>query len=171
VLLPVCLRRYVLPAVEDVCRAHGSAAGRDASASSSGDAASVPPRALVLKHCLRDEYDDLTDIARLYRIKARFQRRLEQAISARCALRWRIWLTQPPIPPLPRRLRLRLRAWWAARWLIRGAGATRRVCMQPSSALGARGAAQTTDDVMPRHVLDRLSVGSASVRVFACLQQ
>ena len=75
-LLPVCLRRYVLPAVEDVCRAHGSAAARTAAAS--GDAASAPPRALVLKHCLRDEYDDLTDIARLYRIKARFQRPLEK---------------------------------------------------------------------------------------------
>ena len=60
----------MLPAVEDVCRAHGSAAARAAAAS--GGAASVPPRALVLKHCLRDEYDDLTDIARLYRIKARF---------------------------------------------------------------------------------------------------
>ena len=63
------LRRYVLPAVEDVCRVHGSAAGRADGAA--GSAAAPPPRALVLKHCLRDEYDDLTDIARLYRIKVR----------------------------------------------------------------------------------------------------
>ena len=65
------LRRYVLPAVEDVCRAHGAVGGRAGAAADAAGAAL--PHALVLKHCLRDEYDDLTDIARLYRIKVRLR--------------------------------------------------------------------------------------------------
>jgi hypothetical protein len=83
----------VLPAVEDVCRAHGAAAGRaDAAA---GAAGAAPPRALVLKHCLRDEYDDLTDIARLYRIKVRVLYSCIAVVAAHCSRGYAL----TPIPP------------------------------------------------------------------------
>lgn len=54
-----------MPAVESLCRSVGAAAA------ASGEPPTAPPRVLVLKHALRDEYDDLTDIARVHRIKAR----------------------------------------------------------------------------------------------------
>ena len=65
--------RYVLPAVEELCRsvAADAALQRHDDGNDAHDAAQQPASVLILKHCLRDEYDELTDIARLYRIKAR----------------------------------------------------------------------------------------------------
>ncbi len=73
---PPARARYVLPAVESLCRScgHAAAAG-DAAVTVDAAAAAAPPTqqpaVLLFKHCLRDEYDELTDIARLHRIKAR----------------------------------------------------------------------------------------------------
>ena len=69
-------RRYVLPAVASLCRACGDGAAP-------GSAAGQQPSVVVLKHSLRDEYDDLTDIARLYRIKARAMPRAARKAKAR----------------------------------------------------------------------------------------
>ena len=71
-------RRYVLPAVASLCRACG-----DGAAPGSSAAAGQQPSVVVLKHSLRDEYDDLTDIARLYRIKARAMPRAARKANAR----------------------------------------------------------------------------------------
>jgi hypothetical protein len=53
-----------------MCRSWGAQAAAQAAASPA-DAPAASGGVLVLKHCLRDEYDELTDIARLYRIKVR----------------------------------------------------------------------------------------------------
>jgi hypothetical protein len=66
--------RYVLPAVESLCRScgGGGAGAADASddAAAAATAAALPPAVVVLKHCLRDEYDERTDLARLHRVRA-----------------------------------------------------------------------------------------------------
>jgi hypothetical protein len=75
----------VEPAVASLCRTCSAAAVASHASHMSARAAAAAddahdssewspppaPAAVVLKHALRDEYDELTDIARLYRIKAR----------------------------------------------------------------------------------------------------
>ncbi len=74
ILDPCAMRpRYVLPAVEETCKRVGVARTRIDSrpVAAAGNAPSPAAPVLFLKHCLRDEYDDATDIARLYRLKVR----------------------------------------------------------------------------------------------------
>lgn len=66
----------MLPAVESLCRAvaaEDAAAAAAAALAAAPESSHTPPgsrRVLILKHSLRDEYDEATDVSRLFRLKA-----------------------------------------------------------------------------------------------------